>query len=116
MLGQELEAQWDPGISTLSQRREELIFFFLSHPSWRSADPLLGINQDDIDARVFLCQGKGKDLPRVQGSADTERYAGSLNDCNKTAWAPGAEVGGLPLSLYTVTKICKRHWAVLVLQ
>ena len=133
MLGQELEVRWNPGISTLSERREELTFFFLSHTtSWRNTDPLRGINQDDSDAHVFLCQGKGKDLPRVEGSrrlrrnlyhyhcnvlslvrysgngtnssctifgtlqCQYRRYAGGLNDCNKTTRAPGEEVGMFP--------------------
>lgn len=129
MLGQELEVQWNTGVTTFSQRREELIFFLSHTTSWRSTDPLLGINQDDSDTYCVPLQGKGRALPRVQGSkrlrrnlyhyhcnvlslvhysgngtnssctifgtysANTEKYAGGLNDCNNTTRAPGEEVG-----------------------
>lgn len=60
--------------SALRLRAENQSIFSLSHRTpWRSRDPLVSINQHDDDAYVFLCQGKGKHLPRVQGSRRLRR-------------------------------------------
>lgn len=67
--------------SALWHRGERIRAFFLSHTLKEHKPTLVSINQhdDDDDAHVFLCQGKGKQLPGVQGSGRLRR---NLCHCN----------------------------------